>query len=143
MVFFFHDIETMKEETASNNDSYLLSRGTGPSVRLMAQHWLYKDYFGWNLHPTIQETWSSNKPIRFGDVATGNASVPLSSNHIFFAYTWRQSTAIGRTSFFPSRIGKLRFRYLFSHVSSCEDLTIRYVPNHLRSSSKTHTLLTR
>lgn len=66
----------MGEQTESKNDTYLLARGTGPSVRLTAQHWQYKDFFGWNIHPTIRESWNSNTPIRFGDIATGNGLVP-------------------------------------------------------------------
>lgn len=63
---------TMANDPTASKDAYVLSRGTNQSIRPIAQHWLFKDYFGWNLHPTICATRASNKAIRLADVATGN-----------------------------------------------------------------------
>ena len=61
-------------------DTYLLTRGVAPSIRLLAQHWLWKDLFGWNLHPTVKQEWMVQEekqghsiPRMIADVATGNA----------------------------------------------------------------------
>ncbi|QDS72449.1 hypothetical protein FKW77_009490 [Venturia effusa] len=60
----------------STNDVYFLKGTRGPhaAIRLMVQHWLYKDHFGWNLHPTIRASFSSDRPIRMADIATGQAT---------------------------------------------------------------------
>lgn len=57
------------------SDGYMLGRGLGPSLRLLTQHWLWKDQFGWNLCPEagrIQQT-EPGKRLNIADLATGNA----------------------------------------------------------------------
>jgi SAM-dependent methyltransferase len=59
----------------------MLGRGLGPSLRLLAQHWLWKDHYGWNLYPGTsptnqvleQDQGGSPAPQRIADIATGNA----------------------------------------------------------------------
>lgn len=59
----------------TSNDVYILKGTRGPhaAIRLMVQHWLYKDHFGWNLHPSIRASFSPNVPIKMADIATGQA----------------------------------------------------------------------
>lgn len=61
------------------SDGYMLGRGLGPSLRLLAQHWLWKNHYGWNLYPGTrttqheQEQEERPKAQTFADLATGNA----------------------------------------------------------------------
>lgn len=60
------------------SDGYMLGRGLGPSLRLLAQHWLWKSHYGWNLYPGHrytphdQEQAEKHEPQRIADLATGN-----------------------------------------------------------------------
>jgi SAM-dependent methyltransferase len=63
------------------SDGYMLGRGLGPSLRLVAQHWLWKNHYGWNLYPGTQTTQHKQQREQeerpqsetVADLATGNA----------------------------------------------------------------------
>lgn len=68
-----------------NKDTYLLARGVHSSIRLTAQHLLWKDHIGWNLHPSaLSPIPASNNtgkailhsspshPLAVADIACGN-----------------------------------------------------------------------
>jgi hypothetical protein len=66
----------------AGKDSYLLGRRVFSSIRLTAQHLLWHDHLGWNLHPTISQHLRSaqsqaesnceSQPPRVADIACGN-----------------------------------------------------------------------
>jgi hypothetical protein len=55
---------------------YILGRGIAPSTRLLAQHWLWKDHFCWNLHLSaaqlLLDSTSKGTSCRVVDVECGN-----------------------------------------------------------------------
>ena len=63
-------------ENGKDGTFYRMARSHDGSGRLTLQHYLWKDQFGWSLHPTISADWQANdslKEIRIADVACGNA----------------------------------------------------------------------
>lgn len=54
-------------------DNYLLDRGGLASTRLSLQHYAFKRYQGWLLHPDVRASIPDQKGLRIADLATGNA----------------------------------------------------------------------
>ncbi|KAG9250124.1 uncharacterized protein F5Z01DRAFT_753977 [Emericellopsis atlantica] len=68
------------------SDDYVLGRGAAESVRLDAQHLLWRLHQGYLLHPSISVT----RDMRIAEVGTGTASSPIQSSFMATTISDRQ-----------------------------------------------------
>lgn len=69
------ELLTSTSVSHSHSDYYGMFRSTEGSARLTLQHFLWRQQFGWSLHPSISASWRTDPPgtqRRIADVACGN-----------------------------------------------------------------------